>query len=50
MLVKGTTEAISVKSELQSGELLSLEECKAYFGSMETWSQIAFEYLVKNSS
>ncbi len=49
MLVKGTSDAISVKSELQSGELLTLEECKAYFSSMETWSQIVFEYLAKNS-
>lgn len=47
LLVKGSTDAISVKSELKSGALLSLDECKHYFGSMETWSQFVIEFLTK---
>lgn len=46
-LVKGTTPNIKVKSELKSGQLLSLEACKEYFSSMETWTQIAYEFLIK---
>jgi predicted NUDIX family phosphoesterase len=48
-LLKGTTPHIKVKSELKSGQLVSLEECKNYFSSMETWSQIVYEYLITQS-
>lgn len=45
-LLKGTTPNIKVKSELKSGQLVSLDECKDYFSSMETWSQIVYEFLI----
>ncbi|MGE0009812.1 MAG: hypothetical protein AB7F19_04660 [Candidatus Babeliales bacterium] len=48
-LLEGDNNQISVKSELKSGQLLTLEACKPYFTSMESWSQIAFEFLIKNS-
>lgn len=47
MLLKGSSDAISIKSELKNGTLLTLEECKQFFNNMETWSQIAFEALTK---
>lgn len=47
-LLKGSTPNIKVKSELKSGHLVSLEECKSHFNTMETWSQIVYEFLIKN--
>jgi len=49
-LLKGDNPDISIKSELESGTLLRLDECKDYFNSMESWSQIVFEFLVKNNT
>jgi predicted NUDIX family phosphoesterase len=46
-LIEGEHDAISVKSELKSGQLLTVEECKSYFSDMESWSQIIFEFLLK---
>lgn len=45
-LLEGVTPHISVKSELKSGQLLTLQECKSYFNTMETWSQIVYEFLL----
>lgn len=45
-LLEGTTPHITVKSELKSGRLVSLEECRGHFNAMETWSQILYEFLV----
>ena len=47
LLLKGDSDQISVKSELKSGQLLSLEQCKQYTESMESWSQFVFEFLTK---
>lgn len=44
-LVQGTTANISVKSELKSGQLVSLDECKNYFDNLEMWSQIVYTFL-----
>lgn len=51
-LLEGSTPHILVKSELKSGQLVTLRECKSYFNSMETWSQIVYELLLtkKDSS
>lgn len=48
-LLKGSTPNIKVKSELKSGELLTAEQCKPYFSTMESWSQMVFEFLTKNT-
>lgn len=45
LLLKGNSNQISVKSELQSGILLPLETCKQYASKMENWSQIIFSLL-----
>lgn len=45
MLLKGNSDAISVKSELASGKLMSLTECKAQYAAMETWTQLVFDFL-----
>ena len=45
LLIEGNSEAIKVKSELKGGKLLSLKECELYYDSMETWSQLLFNYL-----
>lgn len=46
-LIRGTTPHIKVKSELKSGELLSLHECKSYRDMMEGWSQTVYDFLIK---
>ncbi len=45
-LLEGTTPDISVKSELKNGRLVTLQEGKSYFDTMETWSQIVYDFLV----
>lgn len=44
-LLNGDSANISVKSELHSGELFTLEQCKAQYAAMETWSQLVFDFL-----
>ena len=46
-LLQGTTPHISIKSELKSGQLVSLDEASLYFNDMESWSQIVYEFLVQ---
>ncbi len=45
MLLNGDSNAIKVKSELKSGELLTVEECTMFESSMENWSKLVFAYL-----
>ena len=45
MILTGDSSHIKVKSELKSGELLSLAECAALECEMENWSKLVFAYL-----
>jgi predicted NUDIX family phosphoesterase len=45
LLLKGDNPNISIKSELAGGTLLSSDECKAKYAAMETWSQLAFDFI-----
>lgn len=45
LLLKGDTVAIKVKSELAHGALLTLNQCKAHYAGMETWTQLVFNFL-----
>lgn len=45
LLLEGSSNNISIKSELQSGMLCSHETCKQYTSDMENWSQIIFPFL-----
>lgn len=45
LLLTGDQPFISVKSELKSGQLLSLEECLKYYDVMESWTQIVVDFL-----
>lgn len=45
LLARGNSDAISIKSELKHGALYTLEECMQFQDSMETWSQLVFNYL-----
>lgn len=47
MLFQGSNSAISVKSELKSGRLVSLDECEEHYSSLESWSQMVFDMLKK---
>jgi predicted NUDIX family phosphoesterase len=47
MLLTGDSDNIKVKSELKSGELLSINECLAFEDQMENWSKLVFAYLKK---
>ena len=48
LLVEGNSAEITVKSELEGGQLLTLEECEVHYDAMETWSQLIFDYLKEN--
>lgn len=45
LLLRGTTPNISVKSELKSGTLVSLEECLMHKEQLESWSAYVVDYL-----
>ncbi|MGC2310962.1 MAG: hypothetical protein WA432_05045 [Candidatus Babeliaceae bacterium] len=49
-LLHGDSADISVKSELKSGQLLTLDECSPIYDSMETWTKIVFDFLNKSSN
>lgn len=44
-LLEGDSANITVKSELKSGQLLTLEECEPYYASMENWTKIVFDFI-----
>ncbi len=44
-LLEGDSEQIKVKSELKSGNLLSMQDCQQYLENMESWSQLVFNFL-----
>jgi predicted NUDIX family phosphoesterase len=48
-LLHGDSDKISIKSELKSGNLLSLHDMKQHFTFMESWSQLVFEFLIQSS-
>lgn len=48
LLVKGDSPAISIKSELKQGCLVTLAECSLYQSEMESWSQLVFALLQKD--
>lgn len=48
LLADADTPNISLKNEHKKGELLALEEIKAFYPNMENWSKIVFDYLEKN--
>lgn len=50
ILLQGQHGNIRVKSELKSGVLLSLQECADFYPSMENWSQIVYDALVKKGA
>lgn len=45
LLLHGTTDTISVKSELKSGELLHLDQCTHYYQDCEPWTQMILDAL-----
>ncbi len=45
MLFEGSNDDITIKSELKSGNLVTLYECKEHYDSLESWSQMVFDYL-----
>jgi predicted NUDIX family phosphoesterase len=44
-LLHGDSDEISVKTELQSGKLMTCEQCEEYYDQMENWSQLMFDAL-----
>ena len=47
LMLIGDSSTISIKSELQSGQLVPLPDCLDYVPHMETWSQIVLMTLLK---
>lgn len=48
-MLQGDSSDISVKEELKSGTLVTLDECEKMYDSMESWSQIVVDYLVSKT-
>lgn len=46
LLIQGDHGDISIQSELKSGIMLTLDEMKAYYDDMESWSQTVYDFLV----
>lgn len=46
-LLEGDSDKIQVKSELKSGTLYTMDECKSFYDSMESWSQIVMDFIAK---
>ena len=45
LLLHGNSDQISIKSELASGRLMTLHECRTQKECMETWSQLVLDFL-----
>ncbi len=45
LLLQGTSDKIDIKSELASGQLVTIQQCVQQAHSMETWSQIILAHL-----
>jgi|SaaInlStandDraft_6_1057023.scaffolds.fasta_scaffold111989_1 predicted NUDIX family phosphoesterase len=48
-LVRGKSSCIKIKSELKSGNLLTIAECAYFYPKMEKWSQSVFNFLKKRN-
>ena len=48
LLLQGDSADISIKSELKSGFLATVDECTQHYDSMESWSQLVFDFLQKD--
>ena len=46
-VLEGDSDKIKIRSELANGRLASIEDCQNLKDKMESWSQIAFDYLNK---
>jgi len=47
LLLKGKSDAISIKSELANGQLVTLDECIEHKSAMESWSQLVVDTLAE---
>lgn len=45
LLLQGDSSEIAIKSELKSGQLLTLGECATYYDQLESWSQCVLTLL-----
>ena len=47
LLLRGESDVIEIKEELQQGYLASLDECAKQRDSLESWSQVVLDHLKK---
>lgn len=47
-LLKGDSDQIKIRDEHKEGKLLTLEESKQFYASMENWSKFVFDFLMKS--
>jgi predicted NUDIX family phosphoesterase len=45
LLLRASSDKISVKSELQGGVMATVDECRAQYENMEAWSKLVFDHL-----
>ncbi len=44
-IIHGASNKISIKSEMKSGKLVSLNKCYKYYNHLESWSQLTLNFL-----
>jgi len=49
-LLEGDSPQISIKSELKSGELVSITQCHEKYAYLESWSQFVVNYLLSTTN
>jgi predicted NUDIX family phosphoesterase len=47
LLLEGDSPDIKVRSELKSGQLVTISECLDFYQDLESWSQIIFDAILK---
>lgn len=44
-IMQGNSNKINIKSELKSGQLISIHKCFDYYDKLEPWSQLAIDFI-----
>lgn len=49
LLLEGDSANITIRSELKSGQLITAHECLDFYQDLESWSQIIFDAILRNT-
>jgi predicted NUDIX family phosphoesterase len=48
-IMAGTSDKISIKSELKSGQLISINNCLNHYDKLEPWSQLVINFITQSN-